>query len=91
MMVTVKVFGGLRGSLGPAGIEILLPTGADIVRLLDELSREQPALTSRIEEGLERGYINALLNGRNIRSLAGRKTGLTDRDSVAFLPPVGGG
>ncbi len=89
--VTVKVFGGLRELLGKAAVELALPLGADIERLLLSLAEGHPSLTSRLEEGLSRGYVNVLLNGRNIRFLNGLSTSLNDRDSVAFLPPVGGG
>jgi len=89
--VTVKVFGGLRELLGPARITISLPLGSDVERLLAAIAATHSELSSRLREGIDRGYVNALLNGRNVRFLDGLKTRLEDGDSIAFLPPVGGG
>ena len=89
--VTVKVFGGLRGLLGQACITISLPLGSDVERLLAAIAATHPELSSRLREGIERGYVSALLNGRNVRFLDGLETRLEDGDSLAFLPPVGGG
>ncbi|MCK5246700.1 MoaD/ThiS family protein, partial [Candidatus Bipolaricaulota bacterium] len=50
-----------------------------------------PDLSAKLVAGLDAGYLNVLINGRNIQFLQGHDTVLNDGDTVAFLPPVGGG
>jgi len=91
MTVTVKLFGGLRELVTTSPISLSLPVDAAVADLLAEVERRFPVLCEKLKPALEKGYINILLNGRNIRTLNGPCTPLTDGDSVAFLPPVGGG
>lgn len=91
MTITVKVFGGLRELAASSAITVSLPLGTTITDLLVVLHRRIPALHEKLETGLADGYINILLNGRNIRFLDGLRTRLPAGATVAFLPPVGGG
>ncbi len=59
--------------------------------LLQELEIDFPVLAAKLVTGLDAGYLNVLINGRNIHFLQGHDTVLQDGDTVAFLPPVGGG
>ena len=59
--------------------------------LLQELETDFPDLSAKLVAGLDAGYLNVLINGRNIQFLQGQDTMLNDGDTVAFLPPVGGG
>ncbi len=89
--VTVKAFGGLREVIGSSAVFIHLPCEATITDLLAEIRRCYPLFSEKLETGLSKGYINILLNGRNVRFLDGMTTRLSDGVTVAFLPPVGGG
>ena len=89
--VTVKAFGGLRELIGSSAAFVHLPHEATITDLLAEIRRCYPLFSEKLEVGLTKGYINILLNGRNVRFLDRMATRLSDGVTVAFLPPVGGG
>lgn len=89
--VTVRVFGGLRDLAGRAALVVPAPLAPDVASLRARLRADHPALADALDAGLRDGYLNALVNGRNVRFLAGDATPLADGDSVAFLPPIGGG
>ncbi|MGB2982242.1 MAG: MoaD/ThiS family protein [Candidatus Bipolaricaulia bacterium] len=89
--VVVKVFGALRVHLGAGAREIVIPSRGTIRDLLSALATVIPDLAPRLEEGLDKGYLNILVNGRNARFLKGLDTPLVADDTVAFLPPIGGG
>lgn len=90
--VTVKVFGGLRQRLGGSGsLHVALPAPPTLSGLLTALEKTHADLVADLRTGLSDGYLNILVNGRNVRFLAGFDTELHAGDSVAFLPPVGGG
>jgi len=90
--VTIKVFGGLRELMGGLGsIDAPVPSPATVSGLLSVLDGSHPDLASQLRSGLGDGYLNVLVNGRNVRFLNGLDSGLSADDSIAFLPPVGGG
>ena len=89
--ITVKAFGGLREVIDSSAVFVHLPREATITDFLAELRRCYPLFSKKLETGLTKGYINILLNGRNVRFLDGMATRLSDGVTVAFLPPVGGG
>jgi sulfur-carrier protein len=91
MQITVKVFGGLRESFQGGTQLQQLPSAATLARLLQQLNIDFPDLFEKLAKGLVAGYLNILINGRNIQFLQGHDTPLNDGDTVAFLPPVGGG
>jgi MoaD family protein len=91
MQITVKVFGGLRDSFQGGTRVLQLPSAATLAALLQQLNIDFPDLSEKLAKGLAAGYLNVLINGRNIRFLQGNDTPLNDGDTVAFLPPVGGG
>jgi len=93
MTVTVKAFGGLRELAPSSAITVSLPLGTTVADLLVVLHRRIPALHEKLETGLADGYINILLNGRNVRFLDGLRTRLPAAAgaTIAFLPPIGGG
>jgi len=90
-VVTIKVFGGLRQILGAPERPMVFPDGATLGDLLTRLGSDAPTLSQQIQDGLEKGFLNVLVNGRNARFLQGTDTPLHDGDVVAFLPPIGGG
>ncbi len=89
--VTVKVFGAHRERFGsdPRRIEIR-PGGTlrDVLAALDELV---PDLAVQLQDGLDKGYLQILVNGRNAQFLDRLDSRLAPDDTVAFLPPIGGG
>jgi molybdopterin synthase sulfur carrier subunit len=89
--ITVRLFGGMRDFAGTSTVNISLDPRAVVSELLAELYRRYPALQKRLKPGLTKGYINLVVNGRNVRFLNGLDTLLSDGDRVAFLPPIGGG
>ena len=89
--ITVKVFGGLREGLQSNALSRRLTADATLRQLLDGLHADVPELAGQLIDGLQAGYLNALVNGRNIQFLKKLDTALCDGDTVAFLPPVGGG
>jgi MoaD family protein len=89
--ITVKVFGGLRESFQGGTQLQRLPLASTLASLITNLNADFPDLSADLAKGLDAGYLNILVNGRNIRFLQGHETMLQDGDIVAFLPPVGGG
>jgi len=89
--VSLKVFGALRDLHQTSEESIVLGADATIRSLLASVRATNPELAKRIESGLADGYLSCLVNGRNARFLQDLDTTLQDGDTVAFLPPVGGG
>lgn len=81
----------MRNIAGTSTVNISLDSRVVVSALLDELYRRYPALQKRLKTGLDKGYINLVVNGRNARLLNGIETVLSDGDRVAFLPSIGGG
>jgi len=76
MIVTVKLFAGLRERAGWATRELELPDGATIKDVWAEL--DLGAQPKGLLYALNKGY-------------ADRSTGLSDGDELALIPPVSGG
>ena len=89
--ITIKVFGGLRESFQGGTQTYRLSSQVTLGFLLRELETDFPELSKKLIAGIDAGYLNILINGRNARFLQGRDSKLQDGDTVAFLPPVGGG
>lgn len=89
--VTLKVFGGLRQLRESPIEERSVAAGSTVEDLWIGLAREAPEFVERLRDGVTRGYLHVLLNGRNIVFLDGPDTRLRDGDTVAVLPPIGGG
>jgi len=89
--VTVKVFGALREHLGADSRAVGIPDGGTIRDVLRVLAAVVPELVAELERGLSDGYLNVLVNGRNARFLEGVNTRLLGGETIAFLPPIGGG
>lgn len=89
--ITIKVFGGLRELLQNGTQTCHMEPQSTLAVLLQELKADFPDLSEKLIAGIDAGYLNILINGRNVRFLQGQDTKLQDGDTVAFLPPVGGG
>jgi MoaD family protein len=91
IQVGVKLFGGLRGLVDAFPLPVSLPERATVGDLLSALSATHPEVGRRLIAGTREGYVNVLVDGRNVHLLAGLETPLADGMNVAFVPPVGGG
>ncbi len=89
--VTLKVFGGLRQLRDSPVEERSVAAGSTVENLWAGLAGEAPEFVERLRDGVAQGYLHVLLNGRNIVFLDGPETRLQDGDTVAVLPPIGGG
>lgn len=89
--VTLKVFGGLRQFRGSSAETHAVPAGSTIEGLWNKLALLEPEFVEKLRAGIAKGYLHVLLNGRNTVFLNGPQTRLNDGDTVAVLPPIGGG
>lgn len=95
MRVIVKFFTTLREIVGKREEEIKSSSDDFTVgELLEQLSKKHGRrfVEYVYDEGGEvRSYLQFLVNGRSVSTLQGFKTRLREGDSVAIIPPVGGG
>lgn len=81
MRVIVKLFGAIRESVGEKELSVELPHGATAAELRRLLARSHPVF----DDFGERLAVSVNYE------VASPETALSDRDEVAFLPPVSGG
>lgn len=94
MKVTVKFFTTLREITGKRKEEIKSSEDLTVDKLLEELSKNHGRQFINYvydETGKMRSHLQFLVNGRSITTMQGFKTKLREGDSVAIIPPVGGG
>jgi len=91
MKITIKLFGGLSERSGKREFTIEVKQDASVSEALAAIRATYPETGDRLADSLEAGYINILLDGRNVRFLEGMDTKLRSEGVLAFLPPVGGG
>ena len=87
MKITVRAFGKLLMALNRT-FDIELNDQATIHGLLQQLASKNPSILSPL---LWDSTLTLLINGRNIFSLEGMNTVLTDGDIVTLIPFVVGG
>ena len=92
MIVKIKAFANFREILGK-DLRVELKEGSSIKDLLDSLCASHQRLKSDIfdESGKVREYVILMKNRKDVNSLEGLKTTLSEGDEVAILPPVAGG
>jgi len=92
MLIKVKSFASLRNVMDKE-VDIEIPEGADISRLLELLCRRYEGLYDELfdRKGSLKDYVNILKNGRNIYFLDDLATRLEDGDIITIFPPVAGG
>lgn len=94
MKIKVKFFTSLREITGKKEDEIQLASIITVEELLANLSKKFGRKFTEYlydEKGKVQKYIQILINSRGINELQGFETKLKEGDTVAILPPVGGG
>jgi len=93
MRIRVRFFTVLRELTGKSEEELEVKEEADVEDILDLLSGKygERVTDYLFEEGKVRSQIQILLDGKKIGGLDGLKTKLRDRETLAIIPPVGGG
>ena len=92
MKVHIRAFANFRDILGKDR-DIEIKEGSTIGDLLQSLISANQNLRAAIfdEAGNVREYVIIMKNRKNIESLQGMNTELSEGDEVAMLPPVAGG
>ena len=90
MTVTVRIPPTLRSETG--GEREVPVTGETVAEVLDDLTRRYPELAQRIysDGGLAR-FVNAYVDGEDVRTLQGLETAVRDGSTVILLPAMAGG
>jgi molybdopterin converting factor small subunit len=90
----INLYGIYRISAGEKTFRLDFPDGAKINDVLDEILHRYPILRKYwlTEEGDTYSHLNIFVNGIDILALPEQlETLLQPKDSLDFLPPVGGG
>ena len=92
MIVHIKAFANFRDILGK-DMDVEVKDCSTIKDLLDDLISSRQRLQSALfdESGQIKEYVILMKNRKNINSLDGLRTMLSEGDEVAILPPVAGG
>ena len=90
MNVTVRIPPTLRTET--AGEREVFVTGSTVAEVLEDLTRRYPELAQRIyaDGGLAR-FVNAYVDGEDVRTLQGLETEVRDGSTVILLPAMAGG
>lgn len=95
MRVKVKFFAALREITGIKEGDIEMQEGATVENLLTKLTQKfGPQFKNYVfdeKTGTFKGYLQLLMDGKNISQKEGLKTRLNDGAQFAIVPPVGGG
>jgi molybdopterin synthase sulfur carrier subunit len=90
----VHFYATLRSVIGQREVEILLPDGTPMRRLVSEIVTQYPALRQEMidQNGNMQSHIRIFVNGRDITHLENQiDTPLSSGDVISIFPPVGGG
>ncbi len=92
MIAYIRAFANFRDILGK-DLWVELKDGSTIKDLLDSLCESHPRMKSAIfdESGKVREYVILMKNRKDVDSLEGLGTTLSEGDEVAILPPIAGG
>ncbi len=90
MSVTVRIPPTLRTETG--GEREIAVSGSTLREALDDLTGRHPELAERIyaDGGLAR-FVNAYVDGEDVRTLDGLETPVRDGSTVILLPAMAGG
>lgn len=97
MQISVRFFTSLREILGKKEekVEFKIGEKVSVDNVLEKLKQRhgktfvEYVYDPKIEE--IKGFLQLLVNGKNVSTLNGLQTELADGDVLAILPPVGGG
>lgn len=92
MIVHIRAFANFRIILGK-DLQVELEEGSTVKELLDILCVSYAGMKSAIfeESGKVKEYVILMKNRKDVDSLEGLKTMLSDGDEVAILSPIAGG
>lgn len=93
MQVKVKFFSSFRDKAGTSSEELEVET---VGSLVNQVEKDHGDLKNTLLEETDSGRevksgVTVMVNGRNVRFLDGLDTELSNGDTVAIFPPVGGG
>ncbi len=94
MKITVKFLIGVRKIVGRGQEELVLEDGSTVEDMLKRLAEKYgPGFKEYVfdEVGSSKGYVQFLVDGKNVAALNGLKTKLHDGCQVAIIPPMRGG
>jgi len=94
MKIEVKFFTSLREITEKKSEKVQLQNTITVEELLTLLSEKYGKKFREYiynKKGKVHGYLAILVNGKNINVLQGFDTELKEGDTIAILPPVGGG
>lgn len=90
----IKVYATLREVVGGKSVHIDDAPEMTVDQMLQQLHAKYPALRAKlfVNDSTELNpSIQVLVNGRDMRYLAGLQTALSGSDEIRLFPPVGGG
>jgi molybdopterin synthase sulfur carrier subunit len=89
----VRLYATLRQVAGGAMVELPQAEGDTLRALLARLVDTYPNLEPKLfnSDGQLQGHVHVMVNGRNVRFLAGLDTPVQASDQISIFPPVGGG
>ncbi|MFX0116617.1 MAG: ubiquitin-like small modifier protein 1 [Candidatus Hodarchaeota archaeon] len=88
----IRLFASLRERIGQKELEITKEEAKTVQKLIELLIRRYPeAEDLLVRDGELSSFYHILINGKNITLLDGTKTIFNEDDTVAILPPIGGG
>jgi MoaD family protein len=90
MAVKVHIPTPMRELTG--GQTAVAAAGATVQAVLDDLTRQYPALSAKLfKDGQLQRYINLFLNDEDVRYLDEMATAVKDGDELSIIPAVAGG
>ncbi|MEM3737214.1 MAG: ubiquitin-like small modifier protein 1 [Candidatus Bathyarchaeia archaeon] len=91
--IKVRFFTTLREIVGKKEEELILQPNATLEDVFNSLSRKYGSRFTdyTLDEGAIKPFLQVLINGRNANLLDGMATHLNEGDTIAIIPPVGGG
>jgi sulfur-carrier protein len=93
MKITFRTFATFRDIIGTSEVTLVLPPGATVKRLLENLCKTHPGLRTQLFDvaGQIKPYILILKNGRSVSSLQQLETVIDEDDVISLFPPIAGG